>query len=454
MEPMTLLRKTPGRQVTQGDQAVQGKRVDQGNQAGQNQRTVQAAGAPNAVHGIAQALEDLTEQTNQMNRMNQASQAEERLQDPEARLVQASGELKEPSMMEYIRTVPEISETETCLDVLELLMGNPGIPCVIYCNTPGNPSGLIMRDAFFQRMMGRFAVDLYYPKPAFQFADLSPTIVEADETVSEVLNLALHRPDDKFYDCIIVKQQEVLAGVLTVRDLMNLSGRLQLDAERKRELILTGSYRHTSNIEASLDDVKAAADKTRAECVRMREFSETGADKLERVSSSYAGLIGDMTRRGDQAEELVRHAGRISSITGTITELANQSSLLAMNASIEAAHAGEHGRGFQVVAGEVQSLAKQTRKLAGDISELLEHIQQLAADTAAAAGSALKELQSCEGDVEEGTRLFYEMQQAVHEVELSGSQVYELAVNTVQRVHQIKEELAGMNAALEPRAEQ
>ncbi|MFF3924454.1 methyl-accepting chemotaxis protein [Paenibacillus lactis] len=451
---MTLLRKTPGRQVTQGDQAVQGKRVDQGNQAGQNQRTVQAAGAPNAVHGIAEALEDLTEQTNQMNRMNQASQAEERLQDPEARLVQASGELKEPSMMEYIRTVPEISETETCLDVLELLMGNPGIPCVIYCNTPGNPSGLIMRDAFFQRMMGRFAVDLYYPKPAFQFADLSPTIVEADETVSEVLNLALHRPDDKFYDCIIVKQQEVLAGVLTVRDLMNLSGRLQLDAERKRELILTGSYRHTSNIEASLDDVKAAADKTRAECVRMREFSETGADKLERVSSSYAGLIGDMTRRGDQAEELVRHAGRISSITGTITELANQSSLLAMNASIEAAHAGEHGRGFQVVAGEVQSLAKQTRKLAGDISELLEHIQQLAAETAAAAGSALKELQSCEGDVEEGTRLFYEMQQAVHEVELSGSQVYELAVNTVQRVHQIKEELAGMNAALEPRAEQ
>ncbi|MCM3492821.1 methyl-accepting chemotaxis protein [Paenibacillus lactis] len=451
---MTLLRKTPGRQVTQGDQAVQGKRVDQGNQAGQNQRTVQAAGAPNAVHGIAEALEDLTEQTNQMNRMNQASQAEERLQDPEARLVQASGELKEPSMMEYIRTVPEISETETCLDVLELLMGNPGIPCVIYCNTPGNPSGLIMRDAFFQRMMGRFAVDLYYPKPAFQFADLSPTIVEADETVSEVLKLALHRPEDKFYDCIIVKQQEVLAGVLTVRDLMNLSGRLQLDAERKRELILTGSYRHTSNIEASLDDVKAAADKTRAECVRMREFSETGADKLERVSSSYAGLIGDMTRRGDQAEELVRHAGRISSITGTITELANQSSLLAMNASIEAAHAGEHGRGFQVVAGEVQSLAKQTRKLAGDISELLEHIQQLAADTAAAAGSALKELQSCEGDVEEGTRLFYEMQQAVHEVELSGSQVYELAVNTVQRVHQIKEELAGMNASLEPRAEQ
>ena len=357
-------------------------------------------------------------------------------------------------MMEYIRTVPEISETETCLDVLELLMGNPGIPCVIYCNTPGNPSGLIMRDAFFQRMMGRFAVDLYYPKPAFQFADLNPTVVEADETVSEVLHRALHRPDEKFYDCIIVRQQEVLAGVLTVRDLMNLSGRLQLDAERKRELILTGSYRHTSDIEASLADVKTAADKTRTECVRMREFSETGADKLERVSSSYAGLIGDMTRRGDQAEELVRHAGRISSITGTITELANQSSLLAMNASIEAAHAGEHGRGFQVVAGEVQSLAKQTRKLAGDISELLEHIQQLAADTAAAAGSALKELQSCEGDVEEGTRLFYEMKQAVHEVEMSGSQVYELAVNTVQRVHRIKEELAGMNAALEPRAEE
>ena len=104
-----------------------------------------------------------------------------------------------------------------------------------------------------------------------------------------------------------------------------------------------------------------------------------------------------MTKREGQAAELAADASRISSITGMITELANQSSLLAMNASIEAAHAGEHGRGFQVVAAEVQSLAKQTRKLSGDIAQLLEHIQRLAGDTAAGAVSSLRKSSHARG---------------------------------------------------------
>jgi methyl-accepting chemotaxis protein len=132
-----------------------------------------------------------------------------------------------------------------------------------------------------------------------------------------------------------------------------------------------------------------------------------------------------------------------------ITELANQSSLLAMNASIEAAHAGEHGRGFQVVAAEVQSLAKQTRKLSGDIAQLLEHIQRLAGDTAVGAVSSLKEIQSCEGYVTEGSDMFNEMETAVEKVQKSGNQVYQLAEETVRRVERVKDELAGLNGSLE-----
>ena len=67
----------------------------------------------------------------------------------------------------------------------------------------------------------------------------------------------------------------------------------------------------------------------------MREWSQTGKEKLDLVRTSYLGLVEDMTKREGQASELAADASRIFSITGMITELANQSSLLAMNASIE-----------------------------------------------------------------------------------------------------------------------
>lgn len=269
--------------------------------------------------------------------------------------------------------------------------------------------------------------------------------IDMSERVGSLLQMALERPDSKFYDCVLLTDGDRLAGVLTVRDLMRLSSGLQAEAEEKRELILQESYRHTHNIQSSLTEVRTAAAKTSSECKQMREWSHTGKEKLELVRTSYLGLVDDMTKREGQASELVQNASRISSITGMITELANQSSLLAMNASIEAAHAGEHGRGFQVVAVEVQSLAKQTRKLSGDISELLQHIERLAADTAEGAVSSLREIQSCESHVSEGSQMFHEMETTVHEIEISGNRVYQLAEETVQRVERVKLELAGMS---------
>jgi methyl-accepting chemotaxis protein len=345
----------------------------------------------------------------------------------------------------YIRRVPVIRKSESCLDVLNVFAKDYRIPCVIYCDEADTPAGLIMRDVFYQQMMGRFAVDLYYSKPAFQFADHQPMRVDISEKVGTLLEWSLQRPDSKFYDCVLITEADRLLGVLTVRDLMSLSSGLQAEAEEKRELILQESYRHTRNIQSSLTEVRTAAARTNSECIRMREWSQTGKEKLDLVRTSYLGLVEDMTKREGQASELAADASRIFSITGMITELANQSSLLAINASIEAAHAGEHGRGFQVVAAEVQSLAKQTRKLSGDISQLLEHIQRLAADTAKGAVSSLREIQSCEGYVTEGAQMFNEMDNAVQEVQKSGNQVYQLAEETVKRVERVKDELAGMN---------
>lgn len=86
--------------------------------------------------------------------------------------------------------------------------------------------------------------------------------------------------------------------------------------------------------------------------------------------------------------ELSKESAAISSIIGTINEIADQTNLLSLNASIEAARAGEAGRGFAVVSDEIRKLAEQSGKAGNKISQIVEQIQARISDTIQTAGTA------------------------------------------------------------------
>jgi methyl-accepting chemotaxis protein len=93
-------------------------------------------------------------------------------------------------------------------------------------------------------------------------------------------------------------------------------------------------------------------------------------------------------------DELDETARTIGTIVGMIQEIAEQTNLLALNATIEAARAGEAGKGFAVVASEVKSLATQTAKATDEISALISTIQQRA-------GGAVEAIRAITGRVDE-----------------------------------------------------
>ncbi|NWA27279.1 methyl-accepting chemotaxis protein [Pseudomonas gingeri] len=101
-----------------------------------------------------------------------------------------------------------------------------------------------------------------------------------------------------------------------------------------------------------------------------------GRTAMEEASTSLEQIAGSLGSTAQVINALGQRSEEIGGIVGVITSIADQTNLLALNAAIEAARAGEQGRGFAVVADEVRSLAGRTREATDQISGMIQSIQQ------------------------------------------------------------------------------
>ncbi|PSP86558.1 histidine kinase [Halobacteriales archaeon QS_1_68_17] len=135
------------------------------------------------------------------------------------------------------------------------------------------------------------------------------------------------------------------------------------------------------NLSAMAQQVASSAQQVATTSQSAAEVGETGKqaaqeaiEEMNAIEAETEATVEEITVLDDQLDE-------IGEIVGLITDIVEQTNMLALNASIEAAHADADGDGFAVVADEIKSLAEETKEAAGDIENRIDSIQSQAGDT-------------------------------------------------------------------------
>ncbi|MFQ2366685.1 methyl-accepting chemotaxis protein [Aeromonas enteropelogenes] len=169
---------------------------------------------------------------------------------------------------------------------------------------------------------------------------------------------------------------------------------VRADLEKQRQETASVAAAMTQ-MEASVREVAQAANQTLERVMDVEKASETGRKVMAGNITTTHQLAGKLQQTGKVIGDVNAMSGQIGNILDVIRGIAEQTNLLALNAAIEAARAGEQGRGFAVVADEVRSLAGRTAQSTSEIQTMIENLQQGVAKAVAVMQECSREMDSC-----------------------------------------------------------
>lgn len=236
------------------------------------------------------------------------------------------------------------------------------------------------------------------------------------------LALAFNRFAEKIHATVAQVSDSTSLLATSAEEMSAITHETQQMAKRQHletEQVATAMNEMAATVQEVAHNATDAADAA----THASQSTEHGKLLVEKVISTISLLADEIAHAATAINELERNTAQIDSVLVVIRNIADQTNLLALNAAIEAARAGEQGRGFAVVADEVRTLASRTQASTSEIQQMIEALQQSAKSTVSTMNTSTTTTQNCVSLVHEAGEALEAITQAVSTISQMNIQI-------------------------------
>lgn len=208
----------------------------------------------------------------------------------------------------------------------------------------------------------------------------------------------------------------------------------------------------TEKLSVSIREVANTANNTTNSAEISQRMVENGNTQIGTTMETIRRVVDAVQQSSGTITELSEASKRIGTVTQIINDIAGQTNLLALNAAIEAARAGEQGRGFAVVADEVRKLAERTASSTGDIAQAIAEIERVSGLASRSMDMAAREVQAGIVAMQESSSSLAEVTDASSEVAVSSRNISSATVEQINASEDVARNMEQISQLIEVNA--